>query len=66
MYFIVSSSPFLSFQDIEYVDKEIAKMEKTVVRGGDKAREFEYKTLLKVAEHIKGEFLGYSGYKWIF
>ena len=37
------------------MDKQLALMEKTVVRGGDKAREFEHKTLVKVADHIKGE-----------
>ena len=37
------------------MDKQLASMEKTVVRGGDKAREFEYKCLVKVADHIKGQ-----------
>jgi len=44
----------LRMKDIEYLDKQMAQMEKTVVRGGDKAREFEYKTLVKVGQHIKG------------
>lgn len=43
----------LRLKDIEYMDKQLALMEKTVVRGGDKAREFEHKTLVKVADHIK-------------
>merc|ERR1711970_84809 len=43
----------LRLKDIEYIDKQLASMEKTVVRGGDKAREFEYKTLVKVADHLK-------------
>jgi len=44
----------LRLKDIEYLDKQLAGMEKTVVRGGDKAREFEYKTLLRISDHIKG------------
>jgi len=44
----------LRLKDIEWITKKLNEMEKTVVRGGDKAREFEYKTLLKVADHIKG------------
>jgi len=53
----------LRLKDIEYLDKQIASMEKTVVRGGDKAREFEYKTLLKVGEHIKDSDAGPG--RWI-
>jgi len=53
----------LRLKDIEYLDKQIASMEKTVVRGGDKSREFEYKTLLKVGELIKDSEAGPG--KWI-
>jgi len=53
----------LRLKDIEYLDNQLASMEKTVVRGGDKAREFEYKTLVKVADHLKDTESGPG--KWI-
>ena len=32
----------LMFKDIEYLNKQIAPLEKTVGRGGEKKRKFEY------------------------
>lgn len=44
-------------KDLQYLEGAIDKMEKIVVRGGDKSRKLEYETLLKVIPIEEGKYL---------
>lgn len=45
-------------KDLQYLEGALDKVEKVVVRGGDKSRKLEYETLLKVISIEKRKCLG--------